>query len=138
MDIIASFLEAAILTCCIYIAGMITRHKSKPKAYIFMFLGFLIISLFYGPTLKLHAEVPDAKIEIKHIRAYLNSLETKLSKEDKKFYQEKVRFHQSNGERCEQDAKNKCWWLPRYEERENAKYCWAAVGTIICPEKDLI
>jgi hypothetical protein len=129
--IIEAILEAAFITSAIYAVGILTKHKMKTSVYCFLFLVFLIVAMFYGPSL--HAEVPNAKVEIRQIRAYLNSLETKLSKEDKKFYQDKVRFHQNNGERCEQDAKNKCWWLPDFEDRENAKYCWTAIGTIITP-----
>jgi hypothetical protein len=47
-------------------------------------------------------------------------------------WKEDYDFHLSNGIRCYEDAKSKCWYLPNIEDREKARYCFttsiAAVG----------
>lgn len=124
-------IEASILTSAIYTGGVICKHKMKPFAYGYFFMLFWILAIFFGSTV--HGEVLDSKTEIKQIKFYLQNLQTKLSKEDKIFYKKKIQFHSENGDRCYKDAKNKCAWLPNFDDRNNAKFCLATAGTLISP-----
>ena len=126
-----ALLEATILTASIYTIGLLTKRKMTIPVYIFLFFLFFLGAFFLGPSL--HAVPPSAKTEIKHLQSYFLVLRGKLSKEDKKFYQDKVRFHQSNAERCYRDVKNKCAWLPDFDDRENAKFCLVTAGTLVAP-----
>lgn len=44
---------------------------------------------------------------------------------------EKARFHKTNAERTFNDAKDKCWYLPKLSERDKARYCFTNIGAII-------
>jgi len=44
---------------------------------------------------------------------------------------EKHRFHKENAERCYEDAKDRCWWLPNINERKSARYCLTNAGALL-------
>lgn len=44
---------------------------------------------------------------------------------------EKVRFHKSNGIRTFNDAKDRCWYLPKLSHREKARYCFTNIGAVL-------
>jgi len=79
--------------------------------------------------------LPDAKQEIEMLRLFksLYGFECTLSKKDRQYYQEKIKFHRDNGDRTYRDAKNKCWWLPDLSDREKAKYCFSTAVALIAP-----
>lgn len=56
-----------------------------------------------------------------------------LNYDDCKTYQQKFQFHKENAERCFEDAKKKCWWLPNIDDRDKARYCLTNIGVIISP-----
>lgn len=124
-------LESLLLTLAVYVCVAISKRNVKPISYVIIFIIAFLGAIVFGSSL--HAEIPDAKIEIKQIQFYLNNLQTKLSREDKKFYQDKIRFHMSNGNRCYNDVKNKCAWLPGIDDRDTAKFCLVTAGTLITP-----
>lgn len=130
-----SLLEAIILIAIVYAIGALTRHKMKNAVYIFLFFVFWLSAFLFGPTLQ--ASVIDSKIEIKQVQFYLSTIQGRLSKEDQKFYQDKIRFHKSNGDRCFNDVKNKCSWLPSIDDRDTAKFCLITAGTVVAPADPL-
>lgn len=132
-------IESAIITLVVYLINTMYFKQSK-RPYIYIVLFFLLASLNFvfnkleaSENKKIGFEypidyIPDAKIEINYLsvlRAY------KLSPEDRKFYEGKVRFHKSNAERTFRDAKNKCWYLPDIDYRQKAQTCLAAAITAI-------
>ncbi|MDP1880807.1 MAG: hypothetical protein Q8K60_07695 [Parachlamydiaceae bacterium] len=54
-----------------------------------------------------------------------------LCYDDCKTYKEKYQFHKENAERCFNDAKNKCWWIPNIDDREKARYCLINIGALL-------
>lgn len=121
------------ITIIVYILDKIFSKKTRsPYVYLSMFLILTIVNFFFfdkadaSEASKFNFEypidyIPDAKTEISYLsilRAY------KLSPKDRKYYEDKVRFHKSNAERTFRDAKNKCWYLPDIDDRDKAKYCF--------------
>jgi len=81
------------------------------------------------------AENPHAK---RHI--YLHYYKA-LSYDDCHTYQQKMKFHKENGDRCFNDAKDRCWYLPNLNYRQNARYCITNAGALVAygtPQSRLI
>jgi hypothetical protein len=74
--------------------------------------------------------IPNSKIEIKHLKAALNSIKA-LSQEDIKLYQDKVKYHTNMGKTLYEYTKRKVWWLPSVSNKEKARYCYTtAIATL--------
>lgn len=145
-------IEAALLTGAMFIGDIVANSKRGFLYYFYLFIVFFgIIFLFSN---KIHAEelgysydgkksfsklqgsfLPDAKKEIEMLRIFKaqGGFQFALSKKDRKFYQEKVKFHKENGEKAYRDAKKKCWWLPDTSDRDKAKYCFTTAISLIAP-----
>ena len=121
-------LKAIILTFSLITAGIFTKKILKPHQYIFAFFFYLFIIFLFDS--KLHAAIIQSRVEIKHLEL-ANIRLVSLSKEDKKFYRDKIKFHQANAERCYNDAKNKCYLLPDFDDRKNAEFCLVTAGTLL-------
>jgi|SRR3954471_6215107 hypothetical protein len=48
-----------------------------------------------------------------------------------KTIQQKFQFHKENAERCYNDAKDKCWWLPDISRRKKAQYCFSNIAALM-------
>ena len=128
--------------------------KDFLKKYLILILAFffLVMGLFYyGRSFADDHYAYDNKGElyyfqhplaIKHMDIYLKvSNSTQLNKhnaralnyDDCKTNADKVRFHKENGERCYDDAKERCWWLPYIEDRKKARYCFTSLGILASP-----
>jgi hypothetical protein len=121
-------LKAIILTFSLLTAGIITKKMLKPYQYIFAFLFYILIILMFDS--KLHAAVLQSRVEIKHLEL-ANIRLISISKEDKRFYRDKVKFHKENAERCYNDAKDRCFLIPDFDDRRNAEFCLVTAGTLL-------
>lgn len=90
-------------------------------AFILFVLGIFFVSR--GHSL----ENPHA---IKHIQIHLHKA---LLYENCKTNKQKYLFHKENGDRCLEDAKNRCWYLPNLTDRDNARYCWSNAAALLYP-----
>lgn len=115
--------------------------KQKSLDYFLYFLAFILLILglyYYGKAYgteyeflyeeDCHYYSPEAALE--DIAIY--QLQA-LAFDDCKTYKDKYQFHKENAERCFNDAKNKCWCLPKIDDREKARYCLTNIGIIIAP-----
>jgi len=50
-----------------------------------------------------------------------------------KTYEDKKRFHKENGDRCFNDAKNMCWWMPDMSMRDKSDYAFRNITILGCP-----
>ena len=54
-----------------------------------------------------------------------------VSKEKIAEWKREYDFHKKEGDRTYNDAKDRCWWLPNVNEREQARYCFvSAIGLL--------
>ena len=56
-----------------------------------------------------------------------------LRLEDCYTFQQKAAFHKENGDRCLEEVKDRCWWLPNMTQRKNAQYCLTNAGALCYP-----
>jgi hypothetical protein len=131
MNTIASI---SILMISQFIANVVTHTQHRIKHYaIAALIGLLAVlasNKLYGHD------------ELKYLR-YLTDTETKcvlthinvkdLTAEQRRFYIEKMDFHEQNARRCFEDAKSRCWWLPEISDRDKARYCFSAIGGLAVP-----
>lgn len=83
-----------------------------------------LMGIFYA--VRGHAyENPHA---IRHIQLYYYKA---LIYENCNTPQQKYQFHKENAERCYEDAKDRCWWLPNLTDRQNARYCLTNAGALL-------
>lgn len=101
---------------------------------IFFILGMYYYGKAYGAELfaydyegKVYAF--QHPIAIQHMNRYFAALEYDDCRTNTQFRQ----FHKENGERCYNDAKDRCWWLPYLSERDKARYCISNIGVLACP-----
>lgn len=104
--------------------------KTKKKlGYFLSTLLFLIGSYFLLKSFCHAAEpwmlryVPDAQFEI-----YMaTNRPGQRSVEDlKKEWRDELNMHRREGQRCYDEAQNKCWWLPDVGDRNRARECYQA------------
>lgn len=50
-----------------------------------------------------------------------------------KTFAEKRDFHKKNAERCLNDAKNLCWYMPDRTMKENSQYAFRNIAVLACP-----
>jgi hypothetical protein len=117
--------------------------KSKSLEYFSYFIALILLILglyYYGKAYgseyefdfsyeeDCHYYSPEAALE----NITIHQLQV-LAYDDCKTYKDKYQFHKENAERCFNDAKNKCWWLPNIDDRDKARYCLTNIGIIIAP-----
>lgn len=52
---------------------------------------------------------------------------------ERKDYVSLIKFHKGEAERTLADAKARCWAFPQLTDRQNAQYCYAALGGLLLP-----
>ncbi len=91
--------------------------------YLIAFILFLMGMFF---AIRAYAiQNPDA---MRHVQLYQCHA---LIYENCKTSQQKLKFHKENAERCYEEAKNKCWWLPNVTNQKNARYCLTNAGAMV-------
>ena len=120
-------IQASITTLIILIYNIFYGEK---KSFVYYMIIWSI--LFFGclGINKICADIPDAKYEIEYFQMIIPK---NLSDKDKKFYKDKRDFHLENAERCYNDAKNKCWYLPNISNRDKGRYCFTTIIVLISP-----
>lgn len=94
---------------------------------VFLFLlgtYFLMKSFGYAAEDWMIRYVPDSETEIYYFsmkRPGQRSVE-----ELKKEWKEEYEMHKREGQRCYDEAKEKCWWLPDVSDRKRARDCYQA------------
>lgn len=110
------------------------RTVNKILQWIAIGLLFLGLFFLFG---KCHAEVlnPHAQWQISqfHEEQIFAKQKPKSVEELKVEYNDKISFHRENGWRTYNDAKDKCWWLPDHDHRDNARYCWTGAIALLAP-----
>jgi hypothetical protein len=108
-------------------------------AFFFLVLGLFYYGKAYGDDHfaydhKGNIYVFQHPLAIKHMDDYFKNLNCRaLEYDDCHTNAQKVQFHKENGERCYEDAKERCWWLPYIPERDKARYCFTAFGAMAAP-----
>ncbi len=90
-------------------------------AIVFLILGIFFFSRAYGYE-NIHA------IEKIQLHFYKG-----LDYEQCSTFEQKRQFHKENAERCLNDAKECCWWLPNLSHRKKAQYCFTNTGILLIP-----
>ena len=84
----------------------------------------IILGLFYA--IRAYAiENPHA---LHHINLYYCG---SLAYDHCKTPKQKYDFHKANADRCYEEAKERCWWLPKIDERKKARYCLTSGGAML-------
>ncbi len=69
---------------------------------------------------------------------YIDNHPAKPTREQQAKWQEEYEFHMFHAIRTYNDAKEKCWWLPKPADRDIARMCWTtAVSTVLAPTPQL-
>jgi hypothetical protein len=120
--------------------------KQKPLYlnYIFIFFSILTINILIPNKARadtnLYQEIsgtylddltsyrPNSKFEILMFQQF-----EMLTHQERKFFMDKIKFHEENAVRTFKDAKEKCWWLPEIDDRKKARYCFTTFMAGIVP-----
>jgi hypothetical protein len=99
--------------------------KTSEKISYVIAILFAVLGTFFLVRAKAHADIffPEDR--------HFFTLEAALTPREKEYYQNKRDFHLENGLRTYNDAKEKCWYLPRMEERTKARTCYTTAVTVI-------
>lgn len=146
------FIKPLIATLSIYVFGVFIKKKSKPIIYILFFLAYCLLDLILGQKayaadvgrvsenqfIEIQGKncIPNANIEKKHLKIALNYLlriQSTLTPENRRFYEEKVQFHAKNGEECYNKAEGKSWYLPDLTDRKKADICFLTALGLLFP-----
>ena len=102
------------------------KYNDSIVAYALITFFFLLGTYFFLRS-ELHATAfqPCAAIEIMHFDQKC------LTGQEREYYQDKANFHKREGERCFQDAKDLCWYLPRIDDRTIARNCFTTMFTMV-------
>lgn len=79
-----------------------------------------ILGLYYACK-SLHANefIPNAHHEISCFNWHLA-----LNQPQVNYYKDKIKFHRKEAEKYTALAQERCWWLPKIQDRDKAKLCW--------------
>ena len=115
------------------------KHFDKYVCLYLAIILFILGMFFYSRAYACEADLCEYNhriyalqhpVAIKHVKM----LEViRIAYDNCKTNADKVQFHKENGDRCLNDAKNKCWWLPDLDDREKARYCFTNIGVLVCP-----
>jgi len=133
--------QSIILTLTLVVVHIFFKQTRKPLFYLVIFALMLLINFAFSKAealpfndsyenesiLGFNSHAREDIFNNLHLLGY-NAV---LTRDEKRTYQEKIAFHQSNAERTLQDAKNKCWWIPNTDYREKAKYCFTAAVSAV-------
>lgn len=100
------------------------NYWTQYVALIFLILGLYFYGKAYGDEYYQHP------VAVRHINLHLcKALKYDLCTTN----HQKYFFHKENAERCFNEAKERCWWLPNITDREKAKYCFLNIGIFGVP-----
>lgn len=136
-------IQSFIVSSIIFLIDAYSKQKKSFTYYLTIFflvagMGFLFASEtendFRNQQMEKLIEPPNAKKEIQSILIRMSLCRKhSYTKKDKKYYQEKEKFHQKEGKKCFFNAKNKIWYLPDLDDREKARYCFTSAITSALP-----
>jgi hypothetical protein len=110
----------SLLTLTIIALRKLNKQKPDYCIYALVFFSILIFDLLLPSKAKGVDFVPDAKMEISMMKEF-----DMLTHQERKYYMDKIEFHDANGKRTYADAKNKCWFLPEVSDRDKARWCFS-------------
>lgn len=102
------------------------RNWTYYLAALLFALGLLLWS-------KGHAfENPHCLMDIQsfYCRIKVSDISKQINRED---YLVKMKHHRQEGERCYQEAKDRCWYLPNIDTRKQAQHCIIQAGILAVP-----
>lgn len=92
------------------------------SALLFLFGAYFFLKSFgYCSESWISRHIPDSQVEI-----YMQSKRPgQRTVEDlKKEWNKEYEMHKREGQRCYDEAKDRCWWLPDVSDRKRARDCW--------------
>jgi hypothetical protein len=103
------------------------ENQKNERIGLFFVIFFVILGCFFLIRSELHADPfrPFALTEIMH---FDNKC---LTGQERQYYHDKAEFHKKEGERCFQDAKDMCWYLPHIDDRTMARNCFTTAFSMV-------
>lgn len=119
-------LQSLVFTLIFSTIELIDKRKVTMQK---MLVFFLIVTGVLYTTNIFCEQAPSAKTEIKSLLHLFN--DDALTSDQISFYRDKIEFHRQNAERTYNDAKEACWWLPNFDDRKKARYCFASAMAVV-------
>jgi hypothetical protein len=127
------FVHALILTVGVAVMDVFFSQVRRIWWYLLlygmMFLGvWLFESKAEASELTIHAQM-----DIEWLSRYDGRTRKSNNETDIEYFKKELQFHKDNAIRTCAAAKERCWWLPKLDERKSARYCWTSAMAMAVP-----